>query len=233
MRIARKEALRLSDSLPYRHALGTQERGRRGDHVKEKLCFLNILFYFLFSAPDLGGLNRTKRFKKITPTCFRSPYFAQGDLGYIGLQNKKYGLFFIAVQTRTGRIFVTKVSNAKTPTLLAAIGQMIQVKKDLPPPPSLSCSLSNTCFFLQTKPFNLVRTLLFDGEPGLATAAAQQLVLKKYHIKLYADPKAKRNLAERAIRGKMDVPPPTIALDLHYSSLFVFFRIQAASQYYP
>jgi hypothetical protein len=80
-----------------------------------------------------------------------------------------------------------------------------------------------------------VRTLLFDGEPGLATAAAQQLVLKKYHIKLYADPKAKRNLAERAIRGKMDVPPPppTIALDLHYSSLFVFFRIQAASQYYP
>ena len=77
-----------------------------------------------------------------------------------------------------------------------------------------------------------MRTLLFDGEPGLATAAAQQLVLKKYHIKLYADPKAKRNLAERAIRGKMDVPPPPIALDpiIHPS---VFFRIQAASQYYP
>jgi hypothetical protein len=161
MRIARKEALRLSDSLPYRHALGTQERGRRGDHVKEKLCFLNILFYFLFSAPDLGGLNRTKRFKKITPTCFRSPYFAQGDLGYIGLQNKKYGLFFIAVQTRTGRIFVTKVSNAKTPTLLAAIGQMIQVKKDLPPPPLLILLTEQHMFFFADQTFQLGENFTF------------------------------------------------------------------------
>ena len=52
----------------------------------------------------------------------------------MGLHNKKYGLFFIAVQTRTGRIFVTKVTNAKTPTLLAAIGQMLQVKKKKIPP---------------------------------------------------------------------------------------------------
>lgn len=85
----------------------------------------------IFLAPDLGALNRTKQFKKVTPTSFRSPYFAQADLGYIGRNNKKYGMFFLAVQTVTGRIFVTKVSNAKTPTLLAAIGKMTQVKKSI------------------------------------------------------------------------------------------------------
>jgi hypothetical protein len=54
-------------------------------------------------------------------------------------------MFFIAVQTRTGRIFVTKVNNAKTPTLLAAIGKMVQViqffKNILPPPPPAWVSL--------------------------------------------------------------------------------------------
>ena len=74
-----------------------------------------------------------------------------------------------------------------------------------------------------------MRTLLFDGEPGLATAAAQQLVLKKYHIKLYADPKAKRNLAERAIRGKMDVPPPPLlrwTSIIHPSLFFSEFKLR-------
>lgn len=141
MRISRKEALHLSDRLPYRHALGEPlDKGGGGEgfikkHIFEKKFIYKIKKKF-FLAPDLGGLNRTKRFKQITPTSFRSPYFAQGDLGYVGLHNKKYGLFFIAVQTRTGRIFVTKVTNAKTPTLLAAIGQMLQVKKRKFPPPS-------------------------------------------------------------------------------------------------
>ena len=48
----------------------------------------------------------------------------------------------------------------------------------------------------------MVRRLLFDGEPGLATAAAQKWAFDKYNIRLYADSSFKRNMAERAIRGK-------------------------------
>jgi hypothetical protein len=84
---------------------------------------------FLFLAPDLGALNRTKQFKRITPTSYRSPYHVQADLGYIAKNTKKYGMFFIAVQTRTGRIFVYAIKNAKTSTLIDAIGQMIKVER--------------------------------------------------------------------------------------------------------
>lgn len=57
----------------------------------------------------------------------------------------------------------------------------------------------------------MVRRLLFDGEPGLATAAAQKWAFDKYNIRLYADSSFKRNMAERAIRGKTSPPPPLLS----------------------
>ena len=82
-----------------------------------------------------------------------------------------------------------------------------------PPPPPPPCYYY---FFLQKKDkhFADVHTLLFDGEAALATKKARDLVMEKYHLKLYADPGAKRNMAERGIRGKkafcfcMILPPP-------------------------
>jgi hypothetical protein len=47
--------------------------------------------------------------------------------------------------------------------------------------------------------------VLFDGEPGLANATARRQVQDTYNIRLYADPLSKRNLAERAVRGRNSV----------------------------
>lgn len=52
---------------------------------------------------------------------------AQGDLGFFSSKRKQYGGFFLAVNTYSGFIFVTKISNTKTDTLVAAIGQMVKV----------------------------------------------------------------------------------------------------------
>ena len=56
-------------------------------------------------------------------------------------------------------------------------------------------------FLLQDRNFHDIHTLLFDGETGLKTKKAQQLIMDKYQIKLHADPGSKRNQAERGIRG--------------------------------
>jgi hypothetical protein len=47
--------------------------------------------------------------------------------------------------------------------------------------------------------FQKVRTLLFDGESSLRSAAAQRDILNKLQIKVHAEPYWKRSLAERAI----------------------------------
>jgi len=52
---------------------------------------------------------------------------AQGDLGFFSTKNKKYGSFFLSVNTYTGRIHVSKISNTKMETLVLAVGKMIKV----------------------------------------------------------------------------------------------------------
>jgi predicted acetyltransferase len=47
--------------------------------------------------------------------------------------------------------------------------------------------------------FQKIRTLLFDGESALRSAAAQRDIQNKLQIKVHAEPYWKRSLAERAI----------------------------------
>ncbi len=98
-------------------------------------------------GPDPGFLSNTKNWKRTTPRSFRSPYYAQGDIGnrnyikqafyfiiiltfYLGFfsdNNKKYGQFFCAVQTFTGKVFAVPLPNVKTDSLIEAIHKMTQV----------------------------------------------------------------------------------------------------------
>jgi hypothetical protein len=48
-------------------------------------------------------------------------------VGYIYKNKKKYGLFFVAVQTFTGRVFALALKNNKSPALVEAIGRMLKV----------------------------------------------------------------------------------------------------------
>jgi hypothetical protein len=61
-------------------------------------------------------------------------------------------------------------------------------------------SLYSTVSFLQQKDFQLVKTLLFDGESGIRSAKAQKQIYKELNIKVHAEPFYKRNMAERAIK---------------------------------
>jgi hypothetical protein len=88
------------------------------------------------SAPERGSLNNTSLYKKTTPTCFRSPFTVQGDLGFIATNNKKYGIFFVGVQTFSRRIFCIPIKNNKGATLIEAIQAMLKVN-----PVFFTCSL--------------------------------------------------------------------------------------------
>jgi len=96
--------------------------------------------------------------KKTTPASFKSPFYAQGDIGkfppppsppphpplplffwlifrffsgFFSHNNKKFGAFFCAVQTFNGYLFAIPIKNLKVDTLFKAVEAMSKV---LPPP---------------------------------------------------------------------------------------------------
>jgi hypothetical protein len=73
-------------------------------------------------------MSHSKRWRDALPTSFRSPFLSQGDLGYFSTHRKTYGGFFLAVNTFSGLIHVSKISNTKLETLVAAVGRMTKVK---------------------------------------------------------------------------------------------------------
>ena len=79
-------------------------------------------------GPDVGQISNTKTWKKSQPTSVRSPYVTEGDLGFFAYKRKKYGAFFLAVQTFSRHCFVTPIANTKTQSIYKAIGQMLKVK---------------------------------------------------------------------------------------------------------
>lgn len=118
-------------------------------HPHHGLVLLNFLC--------LGSLNNTSRWQAITPQSFRSPWYVQGDLGeYVFVANhppppsppwcdqqshlvffflpgffstnrKKYGIFFLAVQTYTKKLFVLPIKSTKSDDLHGAIKLMMKV----------------------------------------------------------------------------------------------------------
>ncbi len=122
-------------------------------------------------------MSNSWRWKRTTPASFKSPFIAQGDLGFFHYNNKEYGQFFCAVNTFTRRVFVVPIRNTKSQSLIEAIGAM---KKE--------------------KEFKLINLLLFDGESGLRSKNVQNIIYDKYGLKIHAEAHYKRNQAERAIR---------------------------------
>lgn len=79
------------------------------------------------SGPDVGELGNTKTWKNSQPTSVRSPYVSEGDLGFFSYKKKRYGAFFLAVQTYSRRIFVAPIANTKAESIYKAIGLMLKV----------------------------------------------------------------------------------------------------------
>ena len=82
-----------------------------------------------FEGPESGALSNTKQWKKLTPYSYYSPFIAQGDVGFLSYKGKKYGQFFVAVQTFSKRIFALPISNLKTDSFVQAIQSMLKVRK--------------------------------------------------------------------------------------------------------
>jgi len=122
-------------------------------------------------------LSNSKKWKRITPLSFQSPFIAQGDLGFFYYNGKEYGQFFCAINTFTKRLFCIPIKNTKSESLMKAIELM---KKE--------------------KSFRYIHTLLFDGESGLRSKKIQNIILEKFNLTIHAESHYKRNLAERMVR---------------------------------
>ena len=91
------------------------------------------LRHALFSHPTmrkaiLVTLNHQKKFVRFTVSC--SAFYV---LGFFSYNNKKYGQFFCAVQTFTGKVFAVPIRNVKTKSLIDAIQLMTKVAKFFSP----------------------------------------------------------------------------------------------------
>jgi hypothetical protein len=111
------------------------------------------------SGPDVGELGNTKTWKNSQPTSVRSPYVSEGDLGFFSYKKKRYGAFFLAVQTYSRRIFVAPIANTKAESIYKAIGLMLKVTSWLAAAPF---------WFAKNKKMNdLEVPLFFVAEQGL------------------------------------------------------------------
>jgi len=78
-------------------------------------------------APDQGMLSHTGRYRRFIPQSFRSPYMVEADLGFFAVNKKKYGAFFLAVQTWLRTCFVVRIPNTRAVSLIRAIESMLKV----------------------------------------------------------------------------------------------------------
>jgi hypothetical protein len=83
-------------------------------------------------GPDVGALSNTATWKKNQPTSVRSPYVSEGDLGFFSFQRKRYGAFFLALQTHSRHIFVAPIANTKAQSIYKAISLMLKVIEQTP-----------------------------------------------------------------------------------------------------
>ena len=160
----------------------------------------------MFLGPDGGELSNTKGWKKAIPMSVRSIYVAEGDLGFFSLRRKKYGAFFLALQSFSRKLFVCPIANTKAASLYAAISLLLKVtggrtlgKGSL----NNNGILNNVKFFgwsEQQKDFRHTKKLLFDGESALKSTASQDRIFKQFGLRVEAQPGFKRNSAERYVK---------------------------------
>jgi len=117
MGLSPQETASVNDRLLIRHQLGT----------KKKHYFPPSLLKSIFTGPDSGALNNTKKHQKVTPRSYSSPYLLQGDIGFIHYKKKRYGQFFCAINTYSKYVYAIPIRNLKASTLVDAIGSMLKV----------------------------------------------------------------------------------------------------------
>jgi hypothetical protein len=84
------------------------------------------LRHVLFSRPTMRkAILVTLKNQKFF--CFTVSFYVFNVPGFFSYNNKKYGQFFCAVQTFTGKVFAVPIRNVKTKSLIDAIQLMTKV----------------------------------------------------------------------------------------------------------
>lgn len=108
------------------------------------------------------------------------------------------GIFFVAVQTFTRKLFAVPLKSKKSEEMMRAIRLMLQVRFFLS---ITSMKKTLNTFFLQDKHFGVTKKLLFDGESALASPVLKKKIYDELGIYVHAEPGYHRSLAERAVKG--------------------------------
>lgn len=87
------------------------------------------MWSIFLQGPEPGVLSHSALWQKQLPTSFRSPFYCEGDLGFFSYKKKKYGIFFLAVQSFSRHIFCVRIPNTKAKSLYQAIGTMLKVRE--------------------------------------------------------------------------------------------------------
>lgn len=66
------------------------------------------------------------------PITFLGSYSKGYFTGFFSYKNKKYGQFYLAVQTFTKKVFAVSIPNLKTDSFIRAIQSMLKVQKKSP-----------------------------------------------------------------------------------------------------
>lgn len=112
------------------------------------------------------------------PAVFRHPAWVSADLGFIRMKGHNYGQFFLAIQTLTNRVFVTKIPNKQWSSLRDAVERM-----------------------LKTQGFELTTRMLMDGEAAFSEKNVSTLSNPSFRvIRIWPDSGRMAYQAERSIR---------------------------------
>lgn len=125
-----------------------------------------------------------------------SPY-----LGFFPMGKRKRGIFFVAVQTFTRKIFSIPLKSTHGEEFLRAIGLMLKVKKKKLLYDAWVPHVKDFNFF-QDPEFQFTKKILFDGEAALTSAQIKNKIYSQYSIFVHSEAGYSRNLAERAVRGR-------------------------------
>ena len=78
LRMYPTDIMNVSEKLQLRHALGKTPPPLSSSYLK-------LVRNYFFPGPDPGHISNSHMWKKTTPSSFRSPFFAQGDIGTVPL----------------------------------------------------------------------------------------------------------------------------------------------------
>lgn len=141
------------------------------------------------------------------PAVFRHPAWVSADLGFIRMKGHNYGQFFLAIQTLTNRVFVTKIPNKQWPSLREAVERMFK-----------------------TQGFEQTTRMLMDGEAAFSEKNVSTLSKHSFRvIRIWPDSGRMAYQAERAIRTFKSVISDILYIKRHHLKDWSRFIKQAVT----